>query len=115
MAQRNELEREIRDRRKEMSRLENRVAQKEETMDRKTEALERKNEILDKKIRENEEIREQHNEVLRLQLKRLEEISGISVEKAKEELFERVESESKHELAQRHAGPLTAREVADNL
>ena len=101
MAQRNELEREIRDRRKEMSRLENRVAQKEETIDRKTEALERKNEILDKKIRENEEIREQHNEVLKLQLKRLEEISGITVEKAKEELFERVESETKHELAQR--------------
>jgi len=101
MAQRNDLEREIRDRRKEMSRLENRVAQKEETIDRKTEALERKNEILDKKIRENEEIREQHNEVLKLQLKRLEEISGITVEKAKEELFERVESETKHELAQR--------------
>ena len=101
MAQRNDLEREIRDRRKEMSRLENRVAQKEETIDKKTEALERKNEVLDKKIRENDEIREQHNEVLRLQLKRLEEISGISAEKAKEELFERVESETKHELAQR--------------
>ncbi len=101
MSQRNELEREIKERRKEMSRLENRVAQKEETIDKKTEALERKNEILDKKIKENEEIREQHNEVLRLQLKRLEEISGISIERAKEELFERVESETKHELAQR--------------
>ena len=101
MAQRNELEREIKERRKEMSRLENRVAQKEETVDRKTEALERKNEILDKKIKENDEIREQHNEVLRLQLKRLEEISGISIERAKEELFERVETEAKHELAQR--------------
>ncbi len=101
MAQRNELEREIKERRKEMSRLENRVAQKEETIDKKTEALERKNEILDKKIKENEEIREQHNEVLRLQLKRLEEISGVTAERAKEELFERVESEVKHELAQR--------------
>ncbi len=101
MAQRNELEREIKERRKEMTRLENRVAQKEETIDKKTEALERKNETLDRKIKENEEIREQHNEVLRLQLKRLEEISGITVEKAKEELFERVESETKHELAQR--------------
>ncbi len=101
MAQRNELEREIKERRKELSRLENRVAQKEETLDKKTETLERKNELLDKKIKENEEIREQHNEVLRLQLKRLEEISGITTERAKEELFERVESETKHELAQR--------------
>ncbi len=101
MAQRNELEREIKERRKELSRLENRVAQKEETLDKKTETLERKNELLDKKIKENEEIREQHNEVLRLQLKRLEEISGVTVERAKEELFERVESEAKHELAQR--------------
>lgn len=101
MSQRNELEREIKERRNEVSRLENRLSKKEETLDKKTESLERKSETLDKKIKENEEIQEKHNEILREQQKKLEEISGISSEKAKEELFERVESETKHELAQR--------------
>ena len=101
MAQRNELEREIRERRNEISRLENRIAKKEETLDKKTEALEHKNELLDKKIKENEELREVQNEILKQQLKKLEEISGISIDQAKRELFERVESEVKHELAQR--------------
>ena len=101
MAQRNELEREIRERRNEISRLENRIAKKEETLDKKTEALEHKSEVLDKKIKENEELREVQNEILKQQLKKLEEISGISVDQAKQELFDRVESEVKHELAQR--------------
>ena len=101
MAQRNELEREIRERRNEISRLENRIAKKEETLDKKTEALESKSELLDKKIKENEELREVQNEILKQQLKKLEEISGISIDEAKQELFDRVESEVKHELAQR--------------
>ncbi|MBE6584167.1 MAG: ribonuclease Y [Ruminococcaceae bacterium] len=101
MAQRNELEREIRERRNEISRLENRIAKKEETLDKKTEALEHKSEVLDKKIKENDELREVQNEILKQQLKKLEEISGISIEQAKQELFDRVESEIKHELAQR--------------
>jgi ribonuclease Y len=101
MSQRNELEREIKERRGEVSRLENRLSKKEETLDKKTEALERKNEILDRKIKENEDLKEQQNEILKQQQKRLEEISGISSERAKEELFQRVESEVKHELAQR--------------
>lgn len=101
MSQRNELEREIKERRAEISRLENRVAKKEETLDKKTESLERKNEQLDKKIRDYEGLQDQANEVLQQQQKKLEEISGYSSEKAKEELIERVESEARHEIAQR--------------
>ena len=101
MAQRNELEREIKERRSEVARLENRVTKKEETLDKKTEALEKKNEILDKKIKDNEVLREEIGELKVQELAKLEEISGYSSEKAKEELIERVESEVKHELAQR--------------
>ena len=101
MSQRNELEREIKERRNEITRLENRVAKKEETLDKKTEALEKKNELLDKKIKDNEVLREEIGELKQQELVRLEEISGYSSEKAKEELIERVESEVKHELAQR--------------
>jgi ribonuclease Y len=101
MAQRNELEREIKERRNEITRLENRVNKKEETLDKKTEALEKKNEILDKKIKDNEVLRDEIGEMKLQEIAKLEEISGYSSERAKEELIEKVESEVKHELAQR--------------
>ncbi|MBR6708226.1 MAG: ribonuclease Y [Clostridia bacterium] len=96
-----ESEREIKERRSEVSRLERRVTQKEENLDRKTEALERKEEQLNKKIHDNEELRGQIEEVLRQHTATLERLSGVTAEQAKEELISRVESEVKHELAQR--------------
>jgi len=101
LRQRNEAEREMKERRVEISRQERRLVQKEENLDKKTEALEKKNEQLDKKLKENDTIREQINELFQKELKILENISGISAEEAKEELISRVESEVKHELAQR--------------
>lgn len=101
MSQRNDFEREMKERRAEANRLENRINKKEENLDKKTEQLEKKNEQLDRKIKDNEALKEQIEEVLAQHVKRLEEISGISVDEAKEELIERVESEVKHELAQR--------------
>ncbi len=99
--QRNEAEKELKERRADVSRLERRVAQKEETLDKKAEAIENKNEILDKKLKENDALREQINELRVQELKILEKISGFSAIEAKEELISRVESEVKHELAQR--------------
>ena len=97
----NEADREIKDRRNEVSRLERRITQKEETLDRKTEQLERKDEQLSKKIQENENLRQQIEEVLHQHTETLEKLSGVTAEQAKEELISRVESEVKHELAQR--------------
>ncbi len=98
---RNETERELKERRAEVSRQERRINQKEETLDKKTEALERKNEQLEEKLRANDAVREEINEVLGQHLKRLEEISNYTVDQAKEELLARVESETKHEMAQK--------------
>ncbi|MBQ2768140.1 MAG: ribonuclease Y [Clostridia bacterium] len=97
----NEADREIKERRNEVSRLERRITQKEETLDRKTEALERKDEQLTKKLQENDLLREQIEEVLRQHTATLERLSGITAEQAKDELISRMESEVKHELAQR--------------
>ncbi len=97
---RNETERELKERRSEVSRQERRLSQKEENLDKKTEALERKNEQLDEKLKANDVVREQIQEVLGQHLKRLEEISGYTAEQAKNELLSRVESETKHEMAQ---------------
>ena len=101
MSQRNEFEREMKERRAEANRLENRLNKKEENLDKKTDQLEKKNDQLDKKIKENEALKEKIEESLLAQQKKLEEISGITAEEAKDELIGRVESEVKHELAQR--------------
>ncbi len=101
LRQRNEAERELKERRNEITRTERRLTQKEDNIDKKADALDRKNETLDKKIHEADIVREQVTEVLSQHLKRLEEISGISVEEARAEIMNRVESEMKHELAQR--------------
>ena len=98
---RNEAEKELKERRSEMSRTERRLSQKEENLDKKSESLERKNELLDKKLKENDAVREQIEALLKKEEEILEQISGISAEEAKEELISRVESEVKHELAQR--------------
>ncbi|MGM9683919.1 MAG: ribonuclease Y [Eubacteriales bacterium] len=101
LRQRNDAEKEIKERRVEVTRMERRISQKEENLDKKTEALEKKNEQLDKRLKENDAVREQINELMAKELKVLENISGISASEAKEELISRVESEVKHELAQR--------------
>ena len=98
---RNETERELKERRNEVSRQERRINQKEENLDKKTEALERKNEQLDEKLKANDALRAQINEVLEQHLQRLEEISNYTSDQAKAELIARIESEARHEMAQK--------------
>lgn len=98
---RNDAERELKDRRTEVTRMERRLTQKEENLDRKAEQLERKNDQLDAKLRENDALREQIQSVMDQHLKRLEEISGYTAEEAKNELLNRMESETRHEMAQK--------------
>ena len=101
LRQRNESEREMKERRSEISKTERRLVQKEENLDKKSDQLEKKNEQLDKKLKDADVVRAQVDEALAKQLTVLEEISGLSVNEAKEQLIEKVESQVKHELAQR--------------
>jgi len=101
LRQRNESEREIKERRSELNAEKRRLDQKESNLDKKTDALEKKNEQLDRKLKEVDGIRAQAEEALAKQLTVLEEISGLSINEAKEQLIEKVESQVKHELAQR--------------
>ena len=101
LRQRNEMEQEIKERRLEISRTETRLTKKEENLDKKSEQIDRKVEQLEKKLKENDVVKEQIDATLAKQMVRLEEISGYTSEQAKEELISRVESEVKHELAQR--------------
>ncbi|MBE6628797.1 MAG: ribonuclease Y [Ruminococcaceae bacterium] len=98
---RNETERELKERRAEVTRMERRLNQKEENLDKKTENLERKTEQLEEKLKANDALKEKINETLAAHLNKLEEISGYTAEQAKSELISRVESEARHEMAQK--------------
>lgn len=95
----NELDKEIKDRRAEIQRNERRVVQKEENLDRKLEAVEKKEAGFAAK---EEELRRRQAEVSRLNEERvqeLERISGLTSEQAKEYLLKTVEEDVKADTA----------------
>ena len=96
---RNDLEKEVKDRRGEISRMEKRVLAREESIDRKTEAIEKKEASLASKegLLEKQKARVEELQAKRLQ--ELERISGLTSEQAKEYLLKTVEDEVKHETA----------------
>lgn len=100
---RNENEREMKDRRNELNRLERRLVSKDETLERKQESLEKKEETLNRKIKENEDLQAQIQEVRDQQFRKLEEVAGMTAEAARTEILERIESEVKHEAAMKVA------------
>ena len=96
---RNELDREIKDRRAEVTRLEKRTNQKEETLDRKIDNLERKEETLNRKFNEISD-KEKQAEELHLQRKtELERVSGYTAQEAKKVLMDEISQEARHEAA----------------
>ena len=101
LRQKKEFEREQKERQAKADKTEHRLEQKEANLDKKSEALEKKNEQLDKKLKDADVVRAQIDEALAKQLSVLETISGLTINEAKEQLIEKVESQVKHELAQR--------------
>ena len=95
----NELEKETKERRAELQRLERRVQQKEESVDKKADAIEKREAGFTVK---EEALAKQKEEVAKLNEQRvqeLERISGLTSEQAKEYLLKIVEDEVKHETA----------------
>jgi ribonuclease Y len=94
-----ETEREMRERRNEMQRIERRLIQKEETLDKKSETIEKKDENLQRLDAELQLQKKNVADIMQLQMKELEKISGLSFDQAREILLSRVENEIKHETA----------------
>ena len=95
----NELDKEIKERRAEVQRFERRIQQKEESIDKKADAIEKKEAGL---VAREEELTKQKAIVAKLNEERvqeLERISGLTSEQAKEHLLKIVEDEVKHETA----------------
>ena len=96
---RTEYEKEVKERRAELSKQERRLEQKETTLDKKTEAFERKEEELAKRLQKVADTQAKADEVLKAQEEKLEELSGLTQEQAKQYLLESVENEVRHESA----------------
>jgi ribonuclease Y len=96
---RTEIEREIRDRRAEIQKNENRLIQKEEIIDKKTENLEKKEEIISNKELAIASKEQELNSFISKQIQELERISGYSIEEAKALLLSNIEKEIRQEAA----------------
>jgi len=94
-----EYEREVKDRRAELSKQEHRLLQKEENLERKMESLEHKHELLGEKQTEADERLEEVARIKDEQMHKLEQISNYTMEEAKQYLINTLESEVTHELA----------------
>lgn len=96
---RNELDKEIKERRTEIQRNERRIVQKEENLDKKLDAIERKEAGFTAK---EEEINRKKSKVEKLHEERvqeLERISGLTSEQAKEYLLKTIEDDVKLDTA----------------
>ena len=94
---RNEFDRESRERRNELQRVERRLIQKEEALEKKAEILEQKDEKLNKEFKKLEIQNEKINLIYEEQLKKLEELSELTSEEARELLLNDIREEIKHE------------------
>lgn len=95
----NELDKEVRERRSELQQLEKRLVHKEENLDKKNSAIEQKEEQLQRKMDKVERTREDVEALREKQLQELERISGLTLTEAKQYLLRTIEEEVKHESA----------------
>ncbi|MHB0976001.1 MAG: ribonuclease Y [Candidatus Aquicultorales bacterium] len=98
-ALRSEVEREHKEQRSELQRQERRLNQKEESLDTKIAALEKKEHQLSSREGQINKIQVDVEELYKKQKQLLEQLAGMSGDEAKEILFKRIESETKHEAA----------------
>ena len=96
---RNDAEKENRERRNELQKYERRVIQKEESLDRKQQSIESKESNLNQKLRAVDEKQKEVEAIKVKQLEKLEDISGITSEKAKDIILSNAEKEVRHEMS----------------
>ena len=99
---RNETETDLKDQRQEFHRMESRHMQREEQLERKVEAQEEKERELASQQTEIEQARIEAEELKAEQSKALEQVAGLSVEEAREQVVKRGEEEAVHDLAKRY-------------
>ena len=96
---RGDLDREIRERRNEIQKMERRLVNKEEAIDRRSESIEKKEEQIGRKQKTLEEKEEAIDELYHKQTLELEKLSGLTSDEAKELLLNETRKEIMYESA----------------
>lgn len=96
---RSEFEKESKDRRNEIQRTERRLSQREETLDKKLTSVEAKEEQVNKRLKETNKRKEDIDITFKQQIEQLERVSGMTTAEAKELLLEKVEQETRRDMA----------------
>ena len=96
---RSEFEKESKDRRNEIQRIERRLAQREETLDKKIASVESKDEQICRRLKEVNKRKEDIDQIFIQQVEQLEKISSMTTDEAKELLLEKIEQESRRDMA----------------
>ncbi len=94
-----DVEKDNKDRRSELQRVERRLIQKEENLDRKLDSFEKREANLELKEKEVELTKERILELKEQGVAELERIASLTYDEAKTELLSKVEEEIKHETA----------------
>ena len=94
-----ELDKEIKDRRGEVTRLERRVNQREETLDKKLDNLEAREESLNQKYKEAERLEGEARKFSEQQQQELERIGNMTLEEARQVLISRIQKDAYHDAA----------------
>ena len=96
---RNDLDKEIKERRGEIQLQEKRLIQKEENLEKRTSIFEGKEKELERKFTENEKKRQELEELYAREVEELQRISGLTQEQAKRQLLNDLEKELTQEKA----------------
>ena len=98
---RNNVETEVRERRTEAARIEQRLAQKEENLDRKTEALEKREQAVRERGDQIDSLRAEAEELRHRQATELERVSSLTMDDARAQLLAAVEIEIRDEASRK--------------
>ena len=99
---RNATESDLKDQRQEFHRMESRHLQREEQLERKVEVQEEKERELTAKETEVEQARIETEELKAERSRALEQVAGLSVDEAREQVVRRGEEEAVHDLSKRY-------------
>ena len=95
-----DAEKEVREQRAETQRLERRLIQREEHLDRKLETVEKREQVLTQREQEVAKAKDEVQGLVQVQKTELERIAGLTTDRARQELLQKVEAEIQHEAAQ---------------
>ena len=95
---------ELRDRRKELQRSEDRFAGREEMFEKRQDAVEAREQRLSEREGEVEDARGEVEQIKQEQAVKLESVAGLTMTEAKDQILQTAEGEVEHELAKRYYG-----------